>query len=153
VASTPPAPTTETTCTANLVSVPPGAEVAFDNGSAIAHTPATIDVPCGKKVKVVFRKESMFAQARFVTGGDTPADVRMTLVHLPFTVKISSTPAGAAITIDGKVVGVTPTALKLPAFETSTLVFTKDGYDPVTEKVTAKTQSFSVRASLKKKAR
>jgi hypothetical protein len=133
-------------------SVPTGAEVSIDNGSAIAHTPDTIEVPCGKRVKLVFRQSGMLAAARYVIGTSAAVDVpRVNMVHLPFTVKISSTPANASITLNGKIVGVTPTALQLPAFATSTLLFSKDGYEPDTEAVTVRTQNYSFHATLKKK--
>jgi hypothetical protein len=77
--------------------------------------------------------------------------LKVSLAKLTFSVKVSTQPAGATITINGKSAGVTPTAIKLPAFETSTLQLTKDGYTAETEKVTPKQNNQTVHVNLKKK--
>jgi hypothetical protein len=76
--------------------------------------------------------------------------VRVTLARLTFLVKVSSTPPGATVTVNGKSLGITPTTVKVPAFESSTLAITKDGYAPETEKVTPKASGVAVHTVLKK---
>ena len=68
-------------------------------------------------------------------------------------IKVSSSPAGASISVNGKSVAVTPTTMKLPAFETSTVTFSKDGYNVESQKVTPKQNNQTVHAQLKKKKR
>jgi len=54
--------------------------------------------------------------------------LRVTLAKVTFSVKVSSTPPGASITVGSKPMGFTPTTVKLPAFEASTLKIVKDGF-------------------------
>jgi PEGA domain len=48
---------------------------------------------------------------------------------------VTSIPAGATITIGGKVVGITPTSIKVTAFASTMITLTKDGYTPDTQKI------------------
>ena len=64
-----------------------------------------------------------------------------------------STPAGATISLNGKSVAVTPTTMKLPAFELSTVTFSKEGYAIESQKITPKQNNQTVHAVLKKKPR
>ena len=57
-----------------------------------------------------------------------------------FSVKVTSTPAGATITAGGKSMGVTPTTIKLPGFEPTSITLTKPGFAPETSRVTPKQQ-------------
>ena len=154
-APAPAAPPAAPQCFVNVTSTPDGADVSLDTGAVIAHTPDTIEVPCGKKVTVRVQKAGMTAQQRSVTGGATPVEVKVALSRptVNVTVRISSQPMGAAITIDGKSEGVTPTAVQMPAFQAATIVLTKDGFLPDTERVTPRAQGAAVRAVLKKKPR
>jgi hypothetical protein len=68
-----------------------------------------------------------------------------------FSLRVSSSPMGASITVNGKAMGATPTLIKLPGFEPATIVFAKDGFDPDTERVTPRQNNALVNAKLKKK--
>jgi hypothetical protein len=85
----------------------------------------------------------------------TPAGtaVQFVLVRQTFLVKVSSNPPGATVTLGGKSLGVTPTMIKVPAFESSTLSIAKDGYEIETEKVAPKTNGTAVHSVLKKSDR
>ena len=69
-----------------------------------------------------------------------------------FSLKVTSTPSGATITIAGKSAGVTPTTVKVPS-GVSTITLSKPGYAPDTEKVTAKANGQSHHVTLKKGGR
>ena len=147
------APATGGTCTVNVVSVPSGAEVIVD-GAVAGRTPAALELPCGVESKLLFRKPPLVAQTRTVTpkvGAETT--LRAVLAKQVFSLKVSSTPAGAAITINGKASGVTPSNVKLPGFEAATVVMTKAGFEPYTEKITPKQNAETVHGALKRKGK
>jgi hypothetical protein len=139
-----------TTCVVDVSSTPSGAEIVLD-GNVVGTTPTALTLPCGVDAKLTFKKSRYLAQTRTVTPnpqGTRP--VKVGLARATYSVKVSSSPVGATITLDGKVIGVTPTTVKLPAFETSTLKISKPGYAVDTRKVTPKANNLSVHATLKK---
>ncbi len=140
---------TAATCTIDVVTNPPGAEVALDK-SVLGTSPGTFPLPCGAEVKVFYRKAGYNGVIRTVTPTPEGTKVRISLLHVPFSVKVSSSPAGAAITANGRAQGVTPTVIKLPAFEAATIVFTKDGYTTDSEKITPKQDRQPLHVTLKK---
>jgi uncharacterized caspase-like protein len=111
---------------------PRGAEASW-NG-AVARVPGDLSLPCGTSVPVMVRKLHYVDKEVAITGGSGPVSV--SLEKLSVIVEIRSTPADAAITVSGRWRGTTPAKLKLAEFETSTVTITKDGYAPVTRKVT-----------------
>ena len=69
------------------------------------------------------------------------------------SVKVTSSPPGATITIAGKSAGVTPAMIKLPAGEAAALTITKQGFTSDTPKITPKQNNQSIHVNLKKKGR
>jgi hypothetical protein len=138
------------TCFANVTSQPPGAEIVIDDTSVLGTTPQKIELPCGGPTEVVIRKARMVPVTRTVTPSPEGVTVKVALAKQTFLVKVSSTPPGATVTVNGKALGVTPTTVKVPAFETSILALAKDGYGPETEKVTPKTSGTALHTVLKK---
>lgn len=140
----------KTDCVVDVSSVPQGAEIVLGK-EVIGTTPTQITLPCGIESRLILRKQRFVATSRAVTPkpeGQKP--VRVALGKVMFTVKVSSSPPGANIYLGSKSLGITPTAIKVPAFETSTLKITKDGYAPDTQKITPKTNNLSITSSLKK---
>jgi hypothetical protein len=138
------------TCFASITSQPPGAEIVIDDASVLGTTPQKVELPCGGPTNIVIRKARMVPATRVVTPTPEGVNVRVALLRQTFLIKVSSTPAGATVTVNGKSLGVTPTTVKVPAFETSILALAKDGYAPETEKVTPKTSGTAVHSVLKK---
>jgi hypothetical protein len=151
-ASASPAPQAALTCFANVTSQPSGAEIVIDDTNVLGTTPQKIELPCGGPTELVIRKARMVAATRTVTPTPDGVTVRVALAKLTFLVKVSSTPAGATVTVNGKQLGVTPTTVKVPAFEPSILAIAKDGYAPETEKVTPKTSGVAVHTVLQRLA-
>ena len=76
--------------------------------------------------------------------------VLIKLAKPQFQVKVTSTPAGATITAGGKSLGVTPTTIKLPGFESTALTLTKPGFAPDTQRVNPKQNNASHHVTLKR---
>ncbi|MBA3391260.1 MAG: PEGA domain-containing protein [Deltaproteobacteria bacterium] len=141
-----------TDCIVELTSVPPGAEIVHDR-TVVGTTPAKLTLPCGVAAKLALRKARFVAAQRVVTPSAKPIKLRVALAKTTFSVKVSSTPTGATITSNGKSLGVTPAAVKLPAFEASTILITKDGFTPESQTITPKQNNQAVHTALKKKRR
>lgn len=141
---------TATDCTVDVATVPAGVEVSLDK-TVLGTTPFQATLPCGVESRLTFKKTRFVTATRAVTPkseGQKP--LKVALAKVTFTVKVSSSPAGATILLGTKSLGVTPAAVKLPAFETSTLTIKKDGYQPDTQKITPKTNNLSISSALKK---
>jgi hypothetical protein len=141
-------------CTVEVTTVPPGAELLVQGSlDVLGVSPAKLPLPCGLEVRLLVRKQRFANVIRPVTPTEAGVAMRITLQKLLFSVKVSSTPAGATISLNGKAVAVTPTTMKLPAFELSTVTFSKDGFTVDTQKITPKQNNQTVHAVLKKKPR
>jgi len=139
-------------CMVDVASNPAGAEIVLDT-TVLGVTPAQVPLPCDAPVKLLVRKASYVAQQRAVTPARDGSDkLKITLVHVSYSVKVSSSPPGATITMNGKSLGTTPATIKLPAFEAAVLTITKDGFSTETEHVTPKTNNTTVHSILKKAA-
>ena len=90
---------------------------------------------------------------RSITPEPTGTKIVATLGVATFSVKITSTPAGASITVGGRSKGVTPTAVQLPAYTTQAITLTKDGYQTDTQKVVIKSNGLSHHVVLKRGGR
>ena len=141
-----PAPTD---CTLTITSVPAEAEVTIGS-DAKGPTPVTVTVPCGAAQKITLKKARYQTMTRDVTPKPNAKPIRIALARTTFTVKVSSSPPGATVTLGGKTLGMTPTTVKVPAFEASTLKIAKDGYAPEMQKVTPKNNASSISVTLKK---
>ncbi len=137
-------------CYADIASQPSGAEIVVGASKILGTTPQKLALPCGAKVELTIRKSRLVSATRTITPSSELTRVRVTLGKPTVQVKVSSTPPGATITLNGRSLGVTPTTVKVPAFEASMLSITKDGYVPGTEKVSPKASGSSVHATLKK---
>jgi hypothetical protein len=144
------APSEAGTCFAEVSSVPAGAEIVIDQANVIGTTPQKVTLPCGHPIELLIRKGRFVPVTRTITATSDGVKLKLTLAKPTFLIKVSSMPAGATITMNGKSLGVTPTTVKIPAFEASTLTIAKDGYATETEKVTPKSNGVAVHTALKK---
>ncbi len=136
-------------CKVTVSSVPSGAEILI-NKNVVGTTPTSLTLPCGAEAKLVLRKARYSASTREVTPKVGMKPVKVVLGKVTFSVKVSSTPPGASITVSGKPMGFTPTTVKLPAFESSTLKIAKDGFTSDSPKITPKQNNQTVHATLKR---
>ena len=149
-AATTPVTAASATCYADVSSQPAGAEIVLGTGNVVGTTPQKLTLPCGARVALTIRKGRLVPASRAVMPTAEGAAVRVALTKPMVQVKVSSLPMGATITLNGKSLGVTPTTIRLAAFEPSTLTIAKDGYAADTQKVTPKASGVSLHATLKK---
>jgi hypothetical protein len=139
-------------CFADVSSQPAGADIVLDQ-TVIGTTPQRVTLPCGNPVDLLIRKPRLASVTRTITPTPDGVPLKVALPKRIFLVKVSSTPEGATITLNGKSLGVTPTTVKVPAFESSALNLTKDGYEAETETVAPKDNSGRVHTVLKRPER
>jgi len=137
-------------CYADVSSVPAGADIVLDQARVIGMTPQRVALPCGHPVELLVRKPHLVPAVHTLTPSPDGAAIQFVLVQQTFLVKVSSTPSGATVTLGGKPLGVTPTMVKVPAFEPSTLSIARDGYDTETETVAPKGNGTAVHSVLKR---
>jgi hypothetical protein len=138
-------------CSLDLTSVPPGAQIVLDDNTIVGTTPATVEVPCGVESKFTLKKARYTPTTKSVTatGENTKVDA-VKLGRAQFLVKVTSAPSGASIAVGGRPMGVTPTTIKLPAYETSRITLTKDGFATETEPFLPKVNGAPLHVILKK---
>lgn len=152
VVDTPP-PVASGPCKVDINSVPGGADILVDK-KKIATTPGTIELPCGTESTVMLKKAKFLATPRSITpSAEKPNKVTIKLGKMMFSIKVTSTPAGATITVGGRSAGVTPATVKVAGFEASMIKITKPGFAPDTSKVTAKSNGLAHHVVLKKATR
>jgi hypothetical protein len=146
-----PAPPAAKTCSIDINSVPPGADVVDSSNKTLGTTPATIELPCGTEAKLWLKKARYLPMTKTVTPTDehTAVDAGH-LQRAQFSVKVTSTPPGATITVGGRPMGVTPSTIKLPAYEASRVTLTKQGYATDTEALTPKVNNMAHHVTLKR---
>jgi hypothetical protein len=137
-------------CTVAITSSPSGAEVVLDD-KTLGTTPGTIELPCGTPAKLTLRKKPFPSTVKtFTPVAGKPNKLAVKLTRPMFLVKVTSTPMGATIKVNGRSLGVTPTTIKLPGFDTTTITLTKPGFAPTNERVTPKSNNTSEHVTLKK---
>ena len=121
-------------CKLEVASTPYGAEIWLDDVQ-LGITPTTLELPCGVAAKLELRKAKLTVVREVMPGTDTSVSIKLAApVAAIVSMRVTSTPPGATITIAGKVVGITPTTIHLPANGAS-LTLTKDGYTTDVERV------------------
>lgn len=148
VAPAPPVATDK--CSIEIKSLPSGADVYVDK-QKLATTPGKIELPCGVEARLSLRKKSYPNTVRsFTPAADKSNRVLIKLSKPMVSVKVTSMPAGATIMAGGKSLGVTPTTIKLPANEATSLTLTKPGFASDTQRVSPKQNNATHHVMLKK---
>lgn len=148
----PPPPSIAGDCAIDVTSTPNGAEIYDARGFRLGTAPQRVPVPC-ERTKLVLKKATYADTARVVMPTKAGVKLKVALGHAPLVVKVSSVPSGAAVAVNGRPMGVTPTTIPLPMLETSTLVFTKEGFASESAKVTPRQPNQAVQVQLKRRRR
>jgi hypothetical protein len=149
---TAPPPPSDGKCKVDIASVPTAADVYLAKAK-IGVTPMAFELPCGTESVLTLKKVKFTATDKAITPAAGKANKVTVKLGVPmFSLKVTSTPSGATITIAGKSAGVTPTTVKVPS-GVSTITLSKPGYASDVEKVNAKANGQSHHVTLKKGGR
>ena len=132
-----------------LETEPAGATVTLD-GAAIGTTPVTLELMQGPRQLQLslagHRDEALFVEAK---AGEERSLARMTLVRADAKLRISSTPAGASITLDGQFRGVTPLDIALESGKAHELIAFKAGHERALRRFSATAGEQEIKLSLR----
>ena len=112
-----------------ISSTPPGATILIDNEDSGMVTPAVVEALAGEREIAIMRegykthRQRIFAQA-----GQVVALPPVTLVQADAQLRVSSTPRGAGVTVNGRFVGQTPVQLDLKSAQPHKLQMILNGY-------------------------
>ena len=129
--------------------MPPGAEIAIDKTTVLGTTPSTFQLPCDVETKLYVRKKLFLGVIKPFTANAQNTSLNLKLQAAVFQIKVTSAPAGATITVNGKTLGITPTTIKLPAFATTTITLSKDGFTPDVQKIAPRQNNAAHHVNLK----
>ena len=118
-------------------STPAGAEITFD-GSALCQTPCTLTGIAAGAHTIAAAKNGFSSSSRNISlAAGSNATVTLQLEALTSMLSVASTPAGAAIVIDGKDSGkLTPSQLSLSSAGSRTVTLRRYGYLEASSTVT-----------------
>jgi hypothetical protein len=136
-------------CNVEVSTTPAGAEISLDKTTVVGTSPATIPMPCGVETKIYVKKAKYGSAMKAFTATADATKVAIKIAAPIFQLKVTSMPEGATITIAGKVVGITPTSIKVTAFASTMITLTKDGYTPDTQKIAPRQNNASHHVVLK----
>ena len=140
-------------CTVAVSSVPTGADILLGK-QKLGTTPGSFELPCGTESTLTLKKAKFVATTKSITpSAEKTNKLVVKLGKVMFSIKVTSSPAGATITVGGKNAGVTPATVKVPGFEASSITIAKSGFASDTSKVTAKSNGQSHHVTLKKATR
>lgn len=135
-------------CQATITSEPEGATV-FVGERELGTTPFETALPCGE-VELRFTRARRDPTLETVTlAPGQPNDIAVDLQRPKVKLSVTSEPAGADVTVNGKSAGKTPTSIKVAGYRYAEVEVKKPGYKTYTEKVYPKDSSTTVRAKLK----
>lgn len=120
-------------------SLPAGASIWIDNSPTELQTPATVEALAGER-EISIRlegfkthRERIFAQAGMPISLSSAQ-----LVRADATLFVTSTPAGAGVTVNGRFLGQTPLELDLKSTEQHNLQIISNGYTTFSRSLTLK---------------
>ena len=120
-----------------LETQPPGASVELD-GARIGTTPTTLELMQGPRQLQLrlanHRDESLFVEAK---AGESRSLEPLVLVRADARLRLSSTPTGASITLDGQFRGTAPLEIALESGKAHELIAFKAGHEKASRRFTA----------------
>lgn len=128
-------PVVASMCDVDVTTAPPGADIMLDGATVLGTSPATIPMPCGVVQKVSVKKARYGAAVKAFTATATATKLAIKIPPPMLQLKVTSVPTGATITVGGKVVGITPTTVKVLGVGATTITVSKDGFAPDTQKI------------------
>jgi hypothetical protein len=132
VDAAPPAPQV---CNVDITTSPTGAELSLEDKTVLGTSPATVPLPCGVETKIYAKKVRYGSTAKTFTASADNTKLALRIAAPMFQIKVTSVPTGATIMIGNRVVGITPTTVKVQAFGSTTITLSKDGYTSDIEKI------------------
>ena len=138
-------------CNATIRSRPDGATVRL-NGAMLGETPLVTGVACGSGLLKIASPRYQSVEKRVeLVEGENELDVRLQRpIH---ALTVTSNPAGARVTVNGRSIGRTPAKTTVKGFERVRIRIEKPGYKRVSKRVYMKRASARVHSRLERQRR
>lgn len=137
-------------CLVSVTSKPRKAVVSLEE-KRLGVTPFQTKLPCGKAVLTFERERYQTLERRVTLGEGKLSSVIVEMQRPPVLLKISSTPTGARVVIDGKVVGTTPMEHSIPGHVRTLLEVRKSGYRRFTKRLNPQPPEASIDVRLRRR--
>jgi len=135
-------------CSAHVVTEPSDAKVSW-RGQALGRSPITdARIPCGAGTLTIAHERYQTLTREVTVAADAPVDVTERLHRPPATLIVGSSPAGAAISVNGQALGAAPRRVPTARYEQVSIRATLAGYPPWTKKVYLSEATTKVTAQL-----
>lgn len=119
-----------------VTSTPPGATI-LDGGERVGETPGRIELLGGRhELSVEKDGYKVWREAITVTAGEPQQLPEIVLVEADGILRILTTPAGAAVSVNGRYRGTTPAEVELTPGKPAKVTLSKPGYETVSRSVT-----------------
>ncbi len=121
----------------------------YVDGKRIGHPPLDEPVPCGNKIAIAIKHPRYDEVERTVVAEPgKPAEVDVTLVRPHVSIKLSSVPPGATLSVDGNIVGRAPAKATIQAYTPVWVTASLDGYKPWSKRIRVSKRGGSFTARL-----
>ncbi len=107
-------------------------------------------MPCDVAQKVSVRKARYGYAVKSFTATATATKLAIKISPPMLQLKVTSVPAGATITVAGKVIGITPTTVRVSGAGATTITLSKDGFMPDTQKIAPRQNNAMHHVALKR---
>jgi hypothetical protein len=144
------APSAGGKCTVNVSASADNVSI-FVDGESHGKAPATLSLPC-EPVTIAMRHPRYEDQSKKIVPTENGANVAFAMQRPKATLKVVSRPAGATVTVRGRVVGKTPISTSITGFEQTAVTISAPNMVTAKKTVYAK-GSTTVAVTLKKKRR
>jgi PEGA domain-containing protein len=122
-------------CSARVLTEPRDAKVSWGD-QTLGKTPiGNVKIPCGAGVLTIVHERYQTVTREVTVEAGTPVAVSERLHRPPATLIVGSSPAGAAISVNGQALGAAPRRLPTSRYEHVSIRATLAGYSPWTKKV------------------
>jgi len=135
-------------CSARVVTEPSDAKVSW-RGQALGRSPiADAKIPCGAGALTIAHERYQTLTREMTAETGTPVAISERLHRPPATLIVGSSPAGAAISVNGQALGAAPRRVPTARYEQVSIRATLAGYPPWTKKVYLSEATTKVTAQL-----
>ena len=139
-------------CRAHIVAIPRGTEVYLARRQ-LGVTPFDTTLPCGESTLRFERRryQTLTRKVELTTGQQN--EVTIKLDRPPVSLKVTSVPSGATVTLSGKALGQTPLSVDIDGYVRADIVVSLPGYQPFQKRVTPKPPRLVIQAKLRRAGR
>ncbi len=135
-------------CQVNVVTEPPDAKIAW-RGKPLGATPlAEAAIPCGEGTLTITHERYETVTKTLTAETGVPVAIDERLHRPPATLVVSSSPPGAAISLNGHPIGTAPRRVPTLRYEHLTIKASLPGYAPWTKKIYLTAETLQVSATL-----